>query len=60
MDDEFYFKELELNDLNGMKSLQLELFPVRYSNEFYEDLLNQKGRYTLLCIEKENGKVILI
>lgn len=52
--ENYTFRRIRLNDLELLKKLQSELFPVRYDEEFYRSLLNTNETYTILAFTNES------
>jgi len=48
----FYFRSIIRDDIPAVKELHIELFPVRYSEEFYDNLFQDKY-YTILAFSME-------
>jgi len=52
------FRTIRREDLSDLHHLQLELFPVRYKDDFYQSLLVKDNTLTILAIHRQTRKLI--
>lgn len=53
------YRDIEEVDLPAVRQLQYDLFPVKYSDAFYESLIRGKrGMLTLLAHEEDTGMLV--
>jgi ribosomal protein S18 acetylase RimI-like enzyme len=57
-DEKYIFRTIHRDDLHDLRTLQLELFPVKYTKKFYLSLLDMSNTFTVLAIERETDKII--
>ncbi len=57
VDENVIYRTVRREDLVNLHHLQLELFPVRYKDEFYESLLVRENTLTVLALQKQTQKV---
>jgi ribosomal protein S18 acetylase RimI-like enzyme len=57
-DDKYTFRTIRRGDLHDLRTLQLELFPVKYTKKFYLSLLDTNNTWTVLTEERETDKII--
>ncbi|KAL0488329.1 N-alpha-acetyltransferase [Acrasis kona] len=57
-DTGYVFRTIRSEDLQPLRVLQLELFPVKYTKQFYLNLLDRAKTYSVLTIDRCTGKVI--
>lgn len=56
-DGDYLFRSIRVEDLEQVKAIHTELFPVKYKAEFFDGLLHKKHYVTVLCIFKPASKV---
>ena len=56
---EIAFRELQVRDVAELRELQLALFPVRYSDSFYDRLFTD-GHYTSVGCTVSDGEIVAV
>jgi ribosomal protein S18 acetylase RimI-like enzyme len=57
-DDTYTFRTIQREDLQELRALQLELFPVKYTRQFYLSLLDSTSTWTVVALETSTNKII--
>jgi len=58
-ESEIAFRELQARDVIELRELQLALFPVRYSDSFYDRLFTD-GYYTAVGCTVSDGEIVAV
>jgi ribosomal protein S18 acetylase RimI-like enzyme len=61
-DENFYYRKLNLinskKDLEDIKIIQDSVFPIKYDEKFYNNLINKSTYLTIVCFDKKTLKMI--
>ncbi len=58
-EEEYVYRTVAPDDIDSVKALQDELFPVKYSEDFYKDLVSRRTVLTVLAFHKQSQRVLI-